>query len=88
MTINHLQHEQASVDMFHHMLDKNPQVRDEFEKWNLSTEEHGKFVAELIMGEPDKNSSQVSIILHSHCLLANHSVHLIIYIFLDVCLYV
>ena len=74
------QHEQASVDMFRHMLEKNPQVRDEFERWNLSTKEHRKFVAELIMGEPDENSPQVSIILHSHCLLSSHSVHLISYI--------
>ena len=54
------QHEQASVDMFRHMLEKNPPVREEFEKWSLSTEEHGKFVAELILGEPDENSPQVS----------------------------
>ena len=54
------QHEQASVDMFRHMLEKNQQVRDEFERWGLSIEEHGKFIAELIMGKPDQNSPQVS----------------------------
>ena len=54
------QHEQASVDMFRHMLEKNPPVREEFEKWSLSTEERGKFVAELILGEPDENSPRVS----------------------------
>ena len=64
------QHEQASVAMFRHLLEKNQQVRDEFERWKLSTIDHGKFIEELIMGEP----SQVSMLLHSHCLLANHSV--------------
>ena len=54
------QHEQASVDMFRHMLEKNQHVREEFERWSLSTEEHGKFVAELILGKPDENSPQVS----------------------------
>ena len=58
------QHEQASVDMFHHMLE-NQQVRDEFKRWNLSTEKHGKFVAELITGKPGEDSPEVSILLHS-----------------------
>ena len=56
------QHEKASVDMFCHLLEKNQQVRDEFESCNLSTVEHGKFVAELIMGEPNQSSSQVSML--------------------------
>ena len=59
------QHENASVAMFHHMLEKNQHVRDEFERLNLSTEEHGKFVADLIMGKPGEKSPQVSILLHS-----------------------
>ena len=63
MAIYHFtQHEDASVDMFCHLLEKNQHVRDEFEKWKLSIKEHGKFVAELIMGEPDKSSPQVSML--------------------------
>ena len=50
--------------MFHHMLDKNQQVRKEFERWNLSTEEHGELIEELIMGECGENSPLVSILLH------------------------
>ena len=60
------QHEKASVDMFRHLLEKNQQVRDEFEKAKLNIKEHGKFIEELIMGEPDESSSQVSLLLHSH----------------------
>ena len=56
------QHEKASVDMFRHILEKNKQVRDEFKKWKFSIKEHGKFVTELIIGEPDENSPQVSIL--------------------------
>ena len=68
MVINHLftQHEEASVAMFRHMLE-DEQVRDEFETWKLSIDKHGKFIEELIMGEPDKTSSKVSILLHSQC---------------------
>ena len=65
------QHEKASVDMFHHMLEKNQQVRDEFERWNLSIEEHGKFTAELIMGEPGANTPQVSTLLQSALVLTH-----------------
>ena len=52
--------------MFRHMLE-DEQVRDEFETWELSIDKHGKFIEELIMGEPDKTSSKVSILLHSQC---------------------
>ena len=62
------QHEQASVNMFRHLLEKNQQVRNEFERWNLRIKEDGKFIEELIMGEPDESSSQVSLLLHSHCI--------------------
>ena len=63
MAIYHFtQHEKASVDMFCHLLEKNQEVQDEFESCNLSTVEHGKFVAELIMGEPDESSPQVSML--------------------------
>lgn len=62
------QHEKASVDMFRHLLEKNQQVRNEFERWKLRIKENGKFIEELIMGEPDESSSQVSLLLHSHCI--------------------
>ena len=62
------QHEQASVAMFRHMLEKNQQVQNEFERWNLRIKEDGKFIEELIMGEPDKSSSRVSLLLHSNCI--------------------
>jgi len=70
------QHEQASVNMFRHLLEKNQQVRNEFERWNLSIKEHGKFIEELIVGEPDESSPLVSelIIAQPLHLLANHSV--------------
>ena len=69
MTICHFtQHEKASVDMFRHLLEKNQQVRNEFERWKLRIKEDGKFIEELIMGEPDESSSQVSLLLHSHCI--------------------
>ena len=68
-----IQHEQASVDMFRHMLENNPPVREEFEKWNKEhgkfveerKPEHGKFVEELITGKPGEDSPEVSILLHS-----------------------
>ena len=47
------------MDMFWHMLDENnhenQHVRDEFKRWNLSIEKHGKIIADLIMGKPDEN---------------------------------
>ena len=62
------QHEKASVDMFRHLLEKNQQVRNEFERWKLRIKENGKFIEELIMGEPDESFSQVSLLLYSHCI--------------------
>ena len=50
------------MKMFRHMLDKNQQLRDEFERWNLSTEEHGELIEELIMGESGENSPPVSML--------------------------
>ena len=68
------QHEQASVAMFHHMLEKNQHVREEFKRSNLSIEEHEKFVADLIMGKPGEKSPQVSILLHfTESIFVNYS---------------
>ena len=45
--------------MFWHMLDENnlenQLVRDEFKRWNLSIETHGKIIENLIMGNPDED---------------------------------
>lgn len=60
-----IQLEQASVDMFRHLLEKNPQVRDEFERYKLSIKEHGEFIQELMMGEPGEVTPQVSTFLLS-----------------------
>ena len=46
--------------MFHHMLEKNQQLHDEF-----SFEQHKKFITELIAGKPGEDSPEVSILLHS-----------------------
>lgn len=47
------------MDMFWHMLDENnlenQHVRDEFKRWDLSIEKHGKIIEDLIMGKPDEN---------------------------------
>ena len=58
------QHEDASVEMFHHMLRKNKEVKEEFERCKLDIKEHGDFIAELIKGEPGENSPRVSMLLH------------------------
>jgi len=48
--------------MFDHMLEEK-EVQDEFEKYELDAKEHGAFIKELIMGEPDKKAPPVSTLL-------------------------
>ena len=50
--------------MFRHMLDKNQQVQNEFERWEISDEKYKEFIEELIMGEPGENAQRVSTLLH------------------------
>ena len=52
------------MDMFRHMLDKNQQVQNEFERWEISDEKYKEFIEELIMGEPGENAQRVSTLLH------------------------
>ena len=50
--------------MFHHMLENNQQVQNEFERWKISDKEYREFIEELIMGEPGENAKRVSTLLH------------------------
>ena len=76
-----------SVDMFHHMLDKNSQTQDGFERWNLNLKEHREFISELIMGEPGEYSSKVSILLY-YAITALHSFLFYCYVYIHILMYV
>jgi len=61
--ISFTQHEDASVEMFRHMLEEREAVRNEFKEYKLDVKEHGAFIEELIMGKPRVNTPAVSILL-------------------------